>query len=103
MTPAAFGRALGNWSAGAGPIYARLSRAIRTAVERGELGPGLRLPSERTLAGQLALSRTTVVSAYEQLRRDRWIESRRGSGTRVRAAARPEVLRLREDSAGSFR
>ena len=103
VTPAEFARALGNWSDGTGPVYARLARAIRTAVARGELAPGFRLPAERVLARELALSRTTVVSAYEILRRDRWIESRRGSGTRVRAAARPEALRIRGDPAGSFR
>src|SRR5262245_15876820 len=106
MTPHAFIASLGRWTDGtaSGPIYRRLAGAIRAAIERGEVRAGERLPSERALASRLAISRTTVVSAYEELRRDRTIESRRGSGTRVRGAApRPPVLLLREDPSGSFR
>jgi DNA-binding transcriptional MocR family regulator len=112
MTPQAFVVSLGRWADGSGggsaggpgPVYRRLASAIRGAIERGEIRAGERLPSERVLAARLAVSRTTVVSAYEDLRRDRTIESRRGSGTRVRGAApRPPALLLREDPSGSFR
>jgi DNA-binding transcriptional MocR family regulator len=45
-----------------------------------------------------------VVSAYDVLRRDRWIESRPGSGSRVAGPASQRTsLRLREDPSGSFR
>jgi DNA-binding transcriptional MocR family regulator len=106
VTPQAFVATLGRWvdGAGGGPVYRRLAGAIRATIERGEVRAGERLPSERALAARLAISRTTVVSAYEDLRRDRTIESRRGSGTRVRGAApRPPALLLREDPSGSFR
>ena len=104
MTPAAFARALGRWSDGSGPVYRRLAAAIAAAIERGELESGARLPAERVLAGALAVSRTTVVSAYEDLRREGRVESRRGSGTRVRGSpSRGPGLRLREDPSGSFR
>ena len=104
MKPAAFVGALGRWAEGAGPVYRKLAGAIQSAIERGEIGRGSRLPSERVLAQRLALSRTTVVSAYEVLRRDRWIESRQGSGTRVTGPeTRGPGLRLREDPSGSFR
>lgn len=104
MTPAVFARALGSWSDGPGPVYRRLSAAIAAAIERGELESGTRLPAERVLAGALAVSRTTVVSAYENLRGEGRVESRRGSGTRVRGSpARGPGLRLREDPSGSFR
>ena len=46
--------------------------------------PGERLPSERDLAGRLALSRSTVVTAYDTLRSEGVVESRQGSGTRIR-------------------
>jgi DNA-binding transcriptional MocR family regulator len=107
VTPPAFVAALGGWAraqGGAGPVYRRLAAAIRAAIERGELKPGGRIPSERALAKRLAVSRTTVVSAYEELRRDGLIASRRGSGTRVRGGTtRPPALQLREDPSGSFR
>ena len=84
VTPQAFVAALGRWTEGAGPVYRRLAAAIRASIGRGEIRAGERLPSERALAARLAVSRTTVVAAYDDLRKDRWIESRQGSGTRVR-------------------
>ncbi len=104
MTPRELSGILGKWSEGEGPIYRKLSAAIAAAIERGEIEPGTRLPAERTLAKALALSRTTIVSAYEELRSQERVESRRGSGTRARGSmARGPGLRLREDPSGSFR
>ena len=100
----AFVTLLGSWTDRPGPVYQRLAEAMRAAIERGEIPPGTRVPSERELAERLAVSRTTVVSAYQQLRSGQWVESRQGSGTRVRGSARgPLAARLREDPAGSFR
>jgi DNA-binding transcriptional MocR family regulator len=83
-----FVHALGAWAQGSGPVYRRLANGIRSAVLRGDLAPGSRVPAERNLARLLAVSRTTVVSAYEVLRQEGWLESRQGSGTTVRAAPR---------------
>lgn len=83
-----FVHALGAWSQGSGPVYRRLANGMRSAVLRGDLAPGSRVPAERNLARLLAVSRTTVVSAYEVLRQEGWLESRQGSGTMVRAAPR---------------
>jgi DNA-binding transcriptional MocR family regulator len=104
VTPREFAGALGAWVRGGGPVYRRLASAIAAAIDRGEIPAGARLPAERALAGALAVSRTTVVSAYEELRAEDRVESRRGSGTRVRgAAARGPGLRVREDPSGSYR
>ena len=65
-------------------MYRRLADALRAAIDRGEIEAGARLPPERVLARQLAVSRTTVVQAYDVLRGDEWLESRQGSGTWVR-------------------
>ncbi|HEV3457924.1 MAG TPA: PLP-dependent aminotransferase family protein [Thermoanaerobaculia bacterium] len=79
---------LGPWRAAVGgPLYRRLAVAAVHAVVSGRLPVGARLPAERALAAALAVSRTTVVGAYDVLREEGWVESRRGSGTRVRAAA----------------
>ena len=83
-----FVHALGAWSQGSGPVYRRLANGMRSAVLRGDLTPGSRVPAERNLARLLAVSRTTVVSAYEILRQEGWLESRQGSGTTVRSAPR---------------
>jgi DNA-binding transcriptional MocR family regulator len=74
---------LGVWTGGKGPLHGKLARAIQTAVALGSLPPGIRLPAERSLADALKLSRTTVVTAYNGLRSENWVESRQGSGTYV--------------------
>ena len=102
MSPLEFVHLLGNWSGGDGPVYEKLARAIGNALERGEIPAETRLPAERTLARLLRLSRTTVVSAYEQLRQRGWVERRQGSGTRVRGPLSPGA-RKGEEPALSFR
>jgi DNA-binding transcriptional MocR family regulator len=86
--------ALGVWSDGPGPLHRKLSTALRAAAESGRLPEGERLPSERELAQRLAVSRSTVVTAYDTLRSEGLLVSRQGSGTRIRrgAAARPAPL-----------
>ena len=82
--------ALGAWTPDKGPIYRRLAEALRDAIHRGDLPHGVRLPPERSLAGRLLISRSTVVAAYELLQEDDLVERRQGSGTRVRfSSARP--------------
>jgi DNA-binding transcriptional MocR family regulator len=56
---------------------------MQTAIGMGSVPPGVRLPAERELAQALKLSRTTVVTAYDALRDEGWVESRQGSGTYV--------------------
>jgi len=75
---------LGPWQTASGPLYHTLADAIRRAVERGALSGGLALPSERVLAEHLAVSRSTVVAAFDRLKREGWLVARRGSGTAVR-------------------
>jgi DNA-binding transcriptional MocR family regulator len=85
--------ALGSWSAGRGALHVKLANALRRAVDHRVLVPGRRLPSERELARQLVVSRSTVVAAYDALRGEGLLESRRGSGTRVAQLAPSTPLR----------
>ena len=66
-------------------------RAIRERVLAGRLGAGEKLPSTRALALALRIARSTVVQAYDRLRAEGYIETVRGSGTRV-AARQPRPL-----------
>ena len=70
---------------GAEPVFRQIYAEIRTAIAARTLGPGARLPSTRELAASLGVSRTSVVSAYEQLAAEGWIDSRTGSGAYVGA------------------
>ncbi|MGW6914780.1 MocR-like transcription factor YczR [Kitasatospora sp. NPDC054939] len=63
------------------PAYRTLAGQIRLLVSEGRLPVGARLPAERELALALALSRTTVATAYETLRAEGYLHSRRGSGS----------------------
>ena len=56
---------------------------IRRAILDGVLAPGAQLPSSRTLAEDLRVSRTTTLLAYEQLLAEGYLGARHGSGTYV--------------------
>ena len=79
---------IGPWADGADPLNEQLASSLARAIDLGLLPPGARLPAERELARELALSRTTIVAAYDRLRLAGLARSRQGSGTRV-VARRP--------------
>ncbi len=63
------------------PAYRGLADGVRLLVLEGRVPVAARLPAERELAGALGLSRTTVAAAYEALRADGFVKSRRGAGS----------------------
>jgi GntR family transcriptional regulator/MocR family aminotransferase len=65
------------------PIYQQLYDYLRAAILVGQLKMGTRLPSTRALADELGVSRNTVLSAYEQLFAEGYLESVGGKGTFV--------------------
>ncbi|MCC6497598.1 MAG: PLP-dependent aminotransferase family protein [Propionibacteriaceae bacterium] len=86
------------------PAYLALARAIRGLAMDGRVGAGARLPSERTLAAALGVSRTTVTRAYGELVASGWARARQGSGTTIalpsgeRAPSLPLIPGLRTDA-----
>jgi len=76
---------------GQGPLYQQVYRATRRAILSAELSPGIRVPSTRSLANDLGVSRNTVILAYDQLLAEGYIAAREGSGTFV-ATELPEDL-----------
>ena len=65
------------------PLHQQLAAALRSAVLDGLLPPGSRVPPSRLLGTQLRIARSTVLTAYEQLTGEGYLESRHGSGTFV--------------------
>ncbi|MFF7364629.1 aminotransferase class I/II-fold pyridoxal phosphate-dependent enzyme [Streptomyces sp. NPDC008125] len=63
------------------PAYRALAAGVRLLVLEGRVPVAARLPAERELALALAVSRTTVAAAYEALRAEGFLESRRGAGS----------------------
>lgn len=65
------------------PLYEQIADHLEQRISYGEFPPGSLLPSERKLAEQLRVNRSTVILAFGELRSMGIIESRPGSGTRV--------------------
>ncbi|MEV8632683.1 winged helix-turn-helix domain-containing protein [Streptosporangium sp. NPDC051023] len=76
------------------PIYQQLAGLLRDAIDRGEYGPGERLPSEVRLSQIHDLGRDTIRDALNVLRSEGRIVTTRGSGTRVRADREIQVIVL---------
>jgi DNA-binding transcriptional MocR family regulator len=82
-------RLLGEWRSG-GPAYLELAAGLRGLTVEGRLPPHTRLPSERTLAGALGVSRNTATAAMDVLREQGYLASRRGTGSWITHPPRPE-------------
>jgi len=65
------------------PLFRQLYDHIRDGILGGRIPPGGRLPSSRTLAADLAVSRTTILSTFDQLVAEGYLEGKVGSGMRV--------------------
>lgn len=80
------GTQLMNWkpdySAGI-PLYKQIAKHYEELIVKGELLPGSRLLTERNLAIKLGVNRSTIKSAYNELRASGLITSKTGSGTIV--------------------
>src|SRR3954462_6376738 len=72
------------------PLYSHLVALLESAIAKGELPSGTRVPPERALAQRLRISRTTVVSAYRELESRGLLRGYVGRGTFVCAAPEPE-------------
>src|SRR3954471_14062801 len=72
-------------------LYRQIADQIARLIERGEYGPGKRLPPERDLARQLGVSRPSVREALIALEVEGYVEVRVGSGVYV-VGPRPEAL-----------
>src|SRR6202451_1721158 len=86
------------------PLYRWLYEELRAGILAGQLRPGVRLPATRDLAAQYGLSRPTIVTAFEQLRLEGYVEGKVGSGTFVSKTLPDELLQVpREKSVKSAR
>ena len=71
------------------PLYEALYRCIRDDILSGKLIAGEKLPSKRSLAQHLEVSKITVETAYSQLLAEGYICSREKIGYFVEAVERP--------------
>ena len=71
------------------PLYSQLYDWFRAAILDGRLRPGQRVPSTRSLAADLGISRAPVLGAFEQLHAEGYLQTTVGAGTHI-ASALPE-------------
>jgi len=87
------------------PLYLQLYRELREAIETRRFRSETRLPSSRSLAQDLGLSRKTIVEAFEQLVAEGYLDAKVGSGTYVSRALpqeirKPQIRSRRASNAG---
>src|SRR5258707_2602992 len=76
------------------PAYRWVYAALRAEILEGRLRPGARLPSTRDLASQYKLSRGTIVTGFEQLKAEGYIEGNIGSGSYVSKILPEQLLQV---------
>jgi GntR family transcriptional regulator/MocR family aminotransferase len=74
------------------PLSGQLYEGYRDAIVERRLRPGQRLPSTRSLATELRISRIPVLNAFEQLEAEGYLEGRHGSGTYVAGSLPDDLL-----------
>src|SRR5678815_2746764 len=74
------------------PIFRQIYDGLRRAILDGRLRPGQRIPSTRSLAADLGVSRLPVLTAYEQLLHEGYLVGRTGSGTFVSQSVPDDLL-----------
>jgi GntR family transcriptional regulator/MocR family aminotransferase len=73
------------------PLADQLYDGLRKRILTGRIAAGTRLPSTRVLATELAVSRNTVLTAFERLASEGYVIGRVGAGTRV-ASTSPDAM-----------
>ncbi len=76
------------------PLHRQVYEGLRRAILDGRIRPGQQVPSTRAMAVDLGVSRLPVLTAYDQLLHECYLEGRVGSGTFVSAALPDDLLGL---------
>ena len=80
------------------PVFEQICEAIRQRAISGALAEGAKLPPTREFAMELGVSRSTVVTTYEQLVAEGYLISRAGSGYTVCAIGEVELSKQKNPS-----
>jgi GntR family transcriptional regulator/MocR family aminotransferase len=81
-------------------LYRWLYEELRSAILEGRLEPGARLPASRDLAQEYKLARATVVTAFEQLQSEGYVEGKVGAGTYVSQVLPDQLLQVARRNTG---
>jgi GntR family transcriptional regulator/MocR family aminotransferase len=75
------------------PLHEQIERSVRADIRAGRLVAGTRLPSTRSLAAELGVSRGVVSEAYGQLVAEGYLLGGQGAPTRVALTVRAQAPR----------
>ena len=86
------------------PLYEQIYKHILADIEKGELQPGDRVPSEKELSDQYSVSRITSKRALQVLEQQGFVDRARGKGSFVakNIAVGTNLPRAREEFNGSI-
>ncbi|MDQ0188963.1 GntR family transcriptional regulator [Alicyclobacillus cycloheptanicus] len=82
------------------PIYEQILHQMSTAVVRGKIALGEKIPSVREMAQALRVTPNTVMHAYQEMERHGLTETHRGQGTFV-TTSRERVEQFRSELANT--
>lgn len=80
------------------PMHRQLYDQLRELILTGRVPAGERLPSTRTLSRDLAVSRNTIATAFDQLLAEGYLEGRVGAGSYVSRELPEETLSARSEA-----
>ncbi len=84
------------------PFYIQIKEQIKKMIQEGMLTEGEQLPTERELSETLNISRNTVSTAYEELKRERIIDSSPGRGTFVATSDKTLNIKIPKDKVKKY-
>ncbi len=73
------------------PIYKQIKDQIKEGIIKGIFQPGDKLPSVRELSTMLTVNPNTVSKAYQELEREKALDTVRGRGTFIAEDYRPQL------------
>lgn len=65
------------------PIYVQIMNLLKTKIVSGEINGGDKLPSVRELSKEFKVNPNTIQRAYQELEREEFVFTQRGTGTFV--------------------
>lgn len=77
-----------------GKIKQQFYDALKEAILNGQLKPGTKLPSSRTLSEMMSISRNSVIAGFERLMDEGYLISKKGSGTYVCPTIPDEMIAI---------
>lgn len=81
-----------------GKIKEQFYLVIKEQILNGQLQPGRKIPSSRTLSEMMSVSRNSILSGLDRLTDEGYLITKKGSGTYVTSVIPDEVIQIKASS-----